>query len=403
VPRKNKDPDLAAGRLTGKRAAAPCAGVSARSEYRASRLGIVPSMETELEAEPPSTPPASPVPLDPAPAPTDDEVVRIIGAEPPAEDVTYTPPRTWRPGREERQELQGCYDDDPAPGTDRRPTLRDVVSGVWRYGRANPGLSAVVALALLVVLAFLLYGYLDGDAGAPREASAGTEAALHRHPAVVRKFAVDEPEPTPKRPVTEPELPPNVIRAPRYGEGPSETPVEPEPPRRFDPAVRRLAMAQTGDSSTAPPARTDEASEDRDDRTVREFIPPSPPPAKPKPKPEPAAPDPKPGFMVCPEGLRLTGIVRMPRGLMADINGKFVGEGDRVKLRAKPAAPAPSETLEDRWAKVVRISRTSVEMELNGKRFTLGFGTNADETKPEPEEPAGEVETPDEADGPAEP
>ena len=55
--------------------------------------------------------------------------------------------------------------------------------------------------------------------------------------------------------------------------------------------------------------------------------------------------------------MRFAGVIRQPNGLFANINGRFVRVGDTLNK-----------------AKVIHVSRSSVEMELDGKRFFVGFG-----------------------------
>jgi hypothetical protein len=65
--------------------------------------------------------------------------------------------------------------------------------------------------------------------------------------------------------------------------------------------------------------------------------------------------------------------MRGPNGSLAIINGKPVGEGATV-----------------RGAKVIRIQPLSVELELDGQRFTLGLGRQASDQVPAaaPKKPA---------------
>jgi hypothetical protein len=60
----------------------------------------------------------------------------------------------------------------------------------------------------------------------------------------------------------------------------------------------------------------------------------------------------------CPPGFRFTGAIRQPTGVFANINGRFVRVGGTVS-----------------GAKVIKIGRSSVEMERDGRRFIVGFGT----------------------------
>jgi hypothetical protein len=65
-------------------------------------------------------------------------------------------------------------------------------------------------------------------------------------------------------------------------------------------------------------------------------------------------------YRLCPPGIRLTTIIQQSGGNLAHINGRLVHVGQMV-----------------RGAQVMAIHDTTVEMELDGERFIVGFGTNA--------------------------
>jgi len=67
-----------------------------------------------------------------------------------------------------------------------------------------------------------------------------------------------------------------------------------------------------------------------------------------------------------PPGLQLTSIVKLSRGAAANINGRFLHVGD---------------TIDD--AKLISIGKFTVEMELKGERFILGFGDAAQSAPPD--------------------
>jgi len=67
-----------------------------------------------------------------------------------------------------------------------------------------------------------------------------------------------------------------------------------------------------------------------------------------------------------PPGLQLTSIVKLSRGAAANINGRFLHVGD---------------TIDD--AKLISIGKFTVEMELKGERFILGFGDATQSTPPD--------------------
>ena len=76
---------------------------------------------------------------------------------------------------------------------------------------------------------------------------------------------------------------------------------------------------------------------------------------EPQPKPQPPArPAPLPG--PDPESFRVTAIMVGPEGPTAIINGRFVQVGERLS-----------------GARVVGIRRTSVDLEANGQRVSVGL------------------------------
>jgi len=83
-------------------------------------------------------------------------------------------------------------------------------------------------------------------------------------------------------------------------------------------------------------------------------------PSKPTAGAEPAKPLER-QYRPCPSGIRLTGIVQQAGRKVACINGKFRDVGDRVC-----------------GATVVEIKDLSVEMEQDGQRFLVGFGSPTD-------------------------
>ncbi len=83
-------------------------------------------------------------------------------------------------------------------------------------------------------------------------------------------------------------------------------------------------------------------------------------------------------YQPCPPGFSFTGAIHQPTGVFANINGRFVRVGDTVQ-----------------GAKVVKIGRSSVEMELKGRRFVVGFGTGPPR-RVERDEADGDKQSPDE-------
>lgn len=122
-------------------------------------------------------------------------------------------------------------------------------------------------------------------------------------------------------------------------------------------AILELARSLTGRSDGAgkPPAIGLRPPVGRAGPTK----PPTTAPAQPS-RPAAQAPPPAPAYryMPCPPGITLSGVVQQPDGALANINGRFVAVGETVD-----------------GAKVVRITPLSVEMELDGKRFLVGFNS----------------------------
>ena len=65
-------------------------------------------------------------------------------------------------------------------------------------------------------------------------------------------------------------------------------------------------------------------------------------------------------YIACPPGFKLAGVMSMPSGRFANINGKYTAVGETVN-----------------GAKVIEIKQFSVDMELKGDRFYLGVGSKA--------------------------
>jgi hypothetical protein len=101
-------------------------------------------------------------------------------------------------------------------------------------------------------------------------------------------------------------------------------------------------------------------------------------PSKPAAGTQPAKPVDR-QYRPCPAGIRLTGIVQQAGRKVACINGKFRDVGDTVY-----------------GAKVVEIKDLSVEMEQDGQRFLVGFGSPADNASDE-EAPADDDKPSDDA------
>jgi hypothetical protein len=83
---------------------------------------------------------------------------------------------------------------------------------------------------------------------------------------------------------------------------------------------------------------------------------------------EPTSASAEPKYIVPPPGFFLSGIVRMGDGNLANINGKFVAEGEAVS-----------------GATVVKIRRFQVVLEMDGQRFPLAVGDGRPVPPPEPQ------------------
>jgi len=76
----------------------------------------------------------------------------------------------------------------------------------------------------------------------------------------------------------------------------------------------------------------------------------------------------QPRYRACPTGLSLSAVVRQQGGGLANINGRFVSVGDEVN-----------------GATVIAIADMSVEMELNGERFTVPYSPGPAQSEPREE------------------
>jgi hypothetical protein len=82
-------------------------------------------------------------------------------------------------------------------------------------------------------------------------------------------------------------------------------------------------------------------------------------------------------FRVAPPGISVSGIIQGPEGPVAMINNRIVVVGDTVNKH-----------------KVVRIGKTSVELERDGKRFLVGISTPGARSSPVQDVPEDDEEPP---------
>jgi chromosome partitioning protein len=232
----------------------------------------------------------------------------------------------------------------------------------WRRKKRVLQLCGTAAGVAMLVGVFLLGRGIVGQEAA-QHASARDVSAEDRITVVPPETdeAHDEAEandPTPVEPAVEPV---------------EEPAVEPEPVELTEgdegEPVAAMASVMPGEDEDAEPVAdeqpaTDEVDEPADGAAAEE---------------EPAT-QPVVRYRECPPDMHLTCVLHGPNGYQALINDEMVGEGDVLS-----------------GARVLRIDERSVEMELEGERFTLGFeqggNASADETVAEI------VESDDGADG----
>ncbi len=208
-------------------------------------------------------------------------------------------------------------------------TLQTLAAGLVGFYKENTRPTLVVggAFAVLVCVLVLMWGSSDGKTVTPSPAAAADMAA-----------AKARPQPDPAN---------------------SKATAEPQRPKRRRPKRPRPATQQ---ASVQPPrrgpgmaARTQPVRPDLPANRSRVTIPPKPT-ARPK-RPR--------TFIACPAGIHCSGIVRVSGQRLANINGAFVGIGDKIGD-----------------AKVVAIEDTCVVMKLKGRYFQLGVGTSGTGSAP---------------------
>ena len=343
--------DLAAGRLTrlpGRRRDTRSGPPGKASSYGAERLGIVADAASQAADD-------RPAPREAAGERPDPGASRPEPPAPPAE----------RPTVEETA---------PA-GAPARATARwGQVASLWRHGRRPWVLAAAAGLAAVAVTCLLWVGGHD-DAPVPRTLAQAVEAAPARPPSV----------PVAARPEAPAEVDPPRARPPAAADTrPAEAQhAEPEPPTESPmstPASRKAAAEALKETMASWVAWAGAAAR-RARRQARlravaagtAEVPHGPknaarPPEKPAPRDGagqghgsgPAKAPPRAAsrqYVPCPPGFRFAGAVRQPNGVFANINGRFIRLGGTLGQ-----------------ARLVKVGKSSVEMEQNGKRFVIGFG-----------------------------
>lgn len=306
-------------------------------------------------------------------------------------------------GRSQPPSSRGDTRADPAPASPdvagSRHRLVDV-EALWKYARRPWAWAAALGIVAAVTLACLFRGGANEGTTPPRAIAqvpgskpAGAVTTDETAPgevpvAVDSDRTVDEP-PAPVEPASKPALPKGArdsvtarvssflrwvratgVRAGRQGSALARIDAQrPAGAMRSGGDPVRPAATGSGSEGTATSPRGDGSSTDpnEDGSSARTKAPGAPA---------------SPLYTPCPPGFTFTGAIRQPTGVFANINGRFVRVGDTVS-----------------GARVVKIGRSSVEMELDGVRFVVCFGSapqrraDTDETGPDGQAPAEPVST----------
>jgi len=379
---KKKGLDLAAGRLARGIGPGRPGHAKKATSYGTNRLGIT---GTDEQAEPIPT-----APEPPASVPLSEEEERLA---PPASQVfdlsaeDETPPRRHEPAEGMRTALLDLSQ--MASGTPSLPTRPQAPDGgAWAHWsaacRQRPILWALPIGGLVVVGALIVMLFSGGEdvpSAGPRRARAATAAptsrpspkfprttkviAVHRDPR--RRLNMDDPY---ARPPRQPE--------PKWAEAlpsilpdrPKPTNRPPKPPLRVAPPFQpRESPPRPKPPAARPPAATPQPS------------------APPTPRPDDPAKPKAVQYITCPRGFWFTGVIHQKTGTYANVNDRFVKVGSEVN-----------------GATVLSIEQTSVEMERNGKRFFISYGSKPPPPAEEDEgdESLNEDEAEDEQDDDAE-
>ena len=346
---KSKNPDLAAGRLNRDAGGHEDSHKKPNaSTYGTNRLGLQLGPEVEDEApvvdEAPAAVPAEPVkatkpasPIDPpkrplrweAPRPEPPlEPVKLLTSPPPEEKPQEHP---WMEHRPRTQRQGGGLSPAPIPVSPPGPAVKAAIPI-----RGTVILGVVASGLFLMLLVWGIASLVSSDSVEPTG------------PAV----AVAAP------PAPQPQAPPV---------SPPPAPVRPTPAPAPKPRPAAPARAQTDRAMAWLAEQTRELTQPEDSAHPGGPGHSTGSPQRPGSSSTGAPAGGSVAYDRAPAGIRLRGIIHQPGASYADINGRFVQEGQTIG-----------------GAKVVRISRFFVEMEADGKRFQLRFKQQA--PKPEPEE-----------------
>jgi len=211
----------------------------------------------------------------------------------------------------------------------------------WKYGRKG-WLSAGALVGILAIA--LIWAVRLGDNGEP-----SVPQSVSAAPAAAGKTPTTPPQPDRSRTdqlKTGEDKPPGPVEF----VPPAETPEAPPKPRHTNAAATLEGPQPEPKTSPKdneqPPAVPPDAG--HDNQTVTKTILPPKKPSR--------------HYITCPAGFKLTGIVQLPTGRFANINGSYVKTGQTVN-----------------GAKITKIGVFSVEMELKGERFVIGI--SAESTK----------------------
>lgn len=242
-------------------------------------------------------------------------------------------------------------DEEPEPENNRDEPAPALAQGPSPGRRKVLALAAGTPVVLLAAAGLLAWKLSVGGQASPQIASA--DSSMPDPPAVL-------PEPV-AQPVRSMAVEAAIAE---LGLTPSEPTQTTEDAHQAEPEAEDPITAQTQQKDTAETTDTaerveatadsiaDEPTEESADHARQPAI--SDPPAESQPEPDQQE---QIRYIDCPEGFSLTCIMKSPSGYLAMINGKSARVGQSIS-----------------GAEVMGISVNSVEMELDGKRFTLGIG-----------------------------
>lgn len=371
---KQKNIDLVSGRLGGN-PVSPAKG-EGKTDYRSARLGITQDGSSE---PPPDQPKSSPPPKgqvqSASAAPTTSPSPRQ--PETPAKFLSSSPSSPSSPSSSSSSSSFDWSKTQPTAGAtptaswlDRLPMER---AALVKVGAA--------VFALLVIIVWAFSG--SGDVPQPAQGSPTSVAA----PAPVAQ--------PPQAPTEAPMRPRRVRRrrprpAPARRPAPSSLNASPAQPvgdhsrnGAKEPTVAQILKQFAEQSSTAttdPPERKDEFRSN----AIRAATPADAAeqfPVRTQPRTSPPSSTRRKRFIDTPSGFRCGGIASISGRRLANINGRYVGEGSVVN-----------------GAKVVSITATRVELEIPDGHFHLAAGFRSSPVSPSPDGQAETGEQPQDSD-----